>query len=106
MKLRMQPYPVDVYIYFSAEDYSKAHKRLTGKLPKTEGRSGQAILRNNEILIGIFNDSIITLVHEVNHAVIYTLEYIGHPITDETSEAFTYLVDYILNKTIKHVSLK
>lgn len=104
MKLQVVPYPVEVDFIFNESEYIRKYKKIKGTTPELSRTDGATCYINeSQIMIGIFNKSVITLVHEINHVVIYTLGYVGLPVTDESSEAFTYVVDYLLTRTIKEV---
>lgn len=54
---------------------------------------------HNAFIIGVFDGKISTLVHEISHAIISLFEYIEIPINDACSEAFTYLLGHLIEKS-------
>lgn len=104
MKIQVAPYPVDVEFIFDEAKYIRKYKKLKGVTPELSRTDGCTYyVHESYIIVGIFNKDVVTLVHEINHIAIYTLGYVGLPITDESSEAFTYVVDYLLREAIKEL---
>jgi hypothetical protein len=101
MKVKLNPYPVTVDIVFNRDDFIKRYKKVRGYSPDIEGCGGMtSYLSSDDLLIGVFNSKVGTLVHELNHALIHTMEYVGLSITPQTSEAYCYLMDSVLEQAL------
>lgn len=100
MKLNTSPYPVQLEVVYDWATFSKKHKAYRGTEPEKETtlKGKTCYIADNFVLMGIFDDSKITLVHELNHFCIYTFGFIGLPINDESSEAYCYYMDSLLNQ--------
>jgi hypothetical protein len=101
MQIKLNPYPVTVDVVFTKQDFTKRYKKVRGYSPDLDGCTGMmACLADDFLLVGVFNSSTTTLVHELNHALIHTMEYIGLSIVSQTSEAYCYLMDSVLKQTL------
>lgn len=100
MKLNTSPYPVQLEVVHDWSTFSKKHKAYRGTEPKEDATidGKTCYVADNHVLIGIFDDNRVTLVHELNHFCIYTFGFIGLPINDESSEAYCYYMDSLLKQ--------
>ena len=58
----------------------------------------------NLYLIGVFDNSISTLVHECAHAAFYCCSDVGVPIhTDQPNETYCYLLDRMFSAFLPHI---
>ena len=55
---------------------------------------------DNGILVGVFEDGIKTLVHELTHASIFVLKKISADPSDSHGELMAYLMEYLFDKAI------
>lgn len=110
IKLNTHPYPAKVWFTTDKTKFSKKRKELTGRTDDVTDSRGVCSSDDNHgnMVIGLFDVNSSTLVHELSHATINILEYVGIPITHQTSEAFCYLLGSLheqcnnyLNKTYK-----
>lgn len=53
---------------------------------------------SNGILVGVFEDGIKTLVHELTHASIFVLNKISANPTDSNGELMAYILEYLFRK--------
>ena len=101
MKINTSPYPVSLEIVYDLPTFIKKYKKLKGYEPDLDGCKGYTTYSGeygNKVLIGIFDSNYITLIHELNHFCIFTMEYIGMDITTRSSEAYCYYMDSILKQ--------
>lgn len=95
-KLNVHPYTANVWFTNSRQLHYKQCIKVIG--PREElvtdasGVCSYDDARLN-LVIGLFNDSPYTLIHEIGHAVIDIFEGVGMPVNGDTSEAFCYLLD-------------
>ena len=52
----------------------------------------------NGILVGVFEDGIKTLIHELTHASIFVLQRIGADPNDSNGELMAFLMEYLFDK--------
>lgn len=104
MKLNTSPYPVQLEVVSDWAIFSKKYKKAKGIEPEDGFKGLTALLPDGSVLIYVEDSNPITLVHELNHFCIYTFGYIGLPINDESSEAYCYYMDSLLNQVLKHES--
>lgn len=103
MKLNTSPYPVQLEVVFDRDTFIKKYKKLKGHEPDLDGCKGYTTCSGNKVLMGIFSDSLPTLIHEVNHFCLWVFDYIGMPINSSNSEAYCYYMDSILEQTLKDI---
>ncbi|WP_244638703.1 hypothetical protein [Pantoea agglomerans] len=54
--------------------------------------------------MGVFNDSLTTLVHECAHAAFYCCSDVGVTVkTDEANETYCYLLDRMFSHFLPHI---
>ena len=97
-----------VYIFDNKEKMRQAEEYLRKKpceLSTGEGRAMQ--LRNDDgsgivFLVGVFNGSTGTLVHELAHTAFFILSLVGVPLDmDANNEAYCYLLDSLFELSCK-----
>lgn len=100
MKINTSPYPVSLEIVNNWDAFRTKYKKYTGMEPDecSLGTTTYYGEYGNKVLIGIFDSNYITLIHELNHFCIFTMEYIGMDITTRSSEAYCYYMDSILKQ--------
>lgn len=102
MKLNTSPYPVQLEVVYDWVIFSKKYKKAKGIEPEYESKGVTALLPGGSVLTYVKDNDPITLVHELNHYCIYTFGFIGLPINDESSEAYCYYMDSLLNQVLKY----
>lgn len=101
MQIKLNPYPITIDVVFTKQDFTKRYKKVRGYSADLERCNGMtAYLADDVLLVGVFNSSTVTLVHELNHALIHTMEYVGLSIVSQTSEAYCYLMDSVLEQVL------
>lgn len=102
MKLNTSPYPVQLEVVSDWAIFSKKYRKAKGIEPEDGSKGITSLLHNGSVLIYVQDSNPITLVHELNHFCIYTFGFIGLPINDESSEAYCYYMDSLLNQVLKY----
>lgn len=100
MNIETGPYPVMLEVFRDVDSYTERYTELRGYGPSIGGTGHTAIISDSHVLVGVFNNSPGTWVHEVNHFCIHVFEYVGLPITHASSEAYCYYMDYILEQVL------
>lgn len=103
MKINTAPYPVHLGIVTDIAVFNKKYEKLKGYATDIEGCKGYTTFSGNRVLIGIFTESLHTLIHELNHFCLWVFDYIGMPVNSANSEAYCYYYDYIFNQAHKLV---
>lgn len=102
-----KPYHIPLYggtVYFCTdrEEFTQVYNHMTatkcedytegslGIVSTPRGHNGEAAY-----VVGVFDGSLNTYVHELGHLAIDVLERAGCPITNEASEAFCYLIGHL-----------
>lgn len=100
MNINTSPYPVSLEIVNNWDAFRTKYKKYKGKEPDecSLGTTTYYGEYGNKVLIGIFDSNYITLIYELNHFCIFTMEYIGMDITTRSSEAYCYYMDSILKQ--------
>lgn len=104
MRIDAAPYPVNLEIVTDIVVFNKKYEKLKGYAPDINGCKGYTSFSGNRVLIGVFTDSLHTLVHELNHFCLWVFDYIGMPVNSSNSEAYCYYYDYIFNQAYKLVA--
>ena len=101
-RIDIKPYNGILYYTTSREEFLKKRKDFKDELIyDIEDCDGMASDdKNNVHLVGVFDGSITTLVHELSHVTIKVLEHVGVPITSECSEAYCYLISNLMEELI------
>ena len=102
MKLNTSPYPVQLEVVSDWDTFYKKYRKAKGIEPEYESKGVTALLPDGSVLIYAQDSNPVTLVHELNHFCIYTFGFIGLPINDESSEAYCYYMDSLLNQVLKN----
>ncbi|HFL4765767.1 TPA: hypothetical protein ACG33R_001400 [Escherichia coli] len=101
VRINCHPYPARIWFTNSHRFHSI---KCDAELIETEGSEGcSGICSSSEPdrgrqVIGLFENDLATLVHEVEHAVINLCHYIGMPINTQTTEAVAYIFDSIFSQ--------
>lgn len=54
----------------------------------------------NGILVGVFEDGLNTLIHELTHASVFVLKRIGADPLDSNGELMAFLLEYLFSKSL------
>lgn len=92
-------YPSTIWFTNSERLYQKKRHELwgIGPIPVLSGICSCCNVGTVN-LIGVFDDSLETLMHEANHAAINIFDAIGLPIKPDACEAFTYYSTFIFRE--------
>lgn len=97
-----------VYIFDNKEKMRQAEEYLRKKPCELSPGTGRAMQLLNEdgsgivFLVGVFNGSTSTLVHELAHAAFFILGEAGVPVENYgTNEAYCYLLDSLFELSCK-----
>lgn len=109
-------YPFDVMVSIAESDdvlFDKLKTKgidITGiDFSHSSSQKGRTIIfRSNQTLIRIYKlgetpEFYGTLAHEIFHAVEFIAEKIGLKLTDDSDEAYAYLIGYITTEIYKHL---
>lgn len=98
-KIKQDIYPISFYYCNTKRDFMKQTKSdICNSSGKCYFEYDYENKIETRIIIAVFDNKIGTLIHELQHAVIYLSDYIGMNINMQTSEAFCYFIDNILYK--------
>ena len=87
------PYGVKICFTSDRREWARRHG---SKVEDYEDSLGLcAWVGDNKIAVGVFDDSLYTLVHEVTHAVLNVLESVGIDPISNKGECMAYLMDYL-----------
>jgi hypothetical protein len=106
MKFPIPVYGGYVHFFTDLKEYDKAHKKANsegveealGWTSEFRGKDGK-----HNVLIGVFDNSPQTLVHECIHASLIVFERVNIDPTAESGEPFCYFTDYLFGMLVKHL---
>lgn len=58
------------------------------------------------MVVGVFDGSTSTLIHELGHVAINVFYYVGMDVNLHTAEAFSYLLDSLYSQASSHLNNK
>lgn len=96
-----------VYIFDDKEKMRQAEEYMTKKPAKLSPGVGRTVQLGHEsgdicFLVGVFNGSTTTLVHELAHTTFFILSAAGVPLDENgTNEAYCYLLDSLFELSCK-----
>ncbi|MDF7631447.1 hypothetical protein PUG46_19535 [Erwiniaceae bacterium L1_55_4] len=100
----------NIYLCKSKEEWMQAEACIgvpAANLSTSVGRCRQFVndkTGENLYLIGVFDDSLATLVHECAHATFYCCSDVGVTVkTDEPNETYCYLLDRMFSHFLPHI---
>lgn len=105
-RINIDPFRQTLYLTFDKEEY--LYKRNQFKEPKfkepvgdLDRTAGIASDEDGVHVVGIFDNQLATLVHELGHVVIKVLESCNIEITGKNSEMFCYLQDNLFEQALE-----
>lgn len=102
-RINLIPYDIDLYFFLDFKEY----KNYCDKNDIETWENVKGITHNQQdgtVIVGVFDGSINTLVHELAHVAIYTFDYIGSKICEETEEPFAYFMGFLAEKLVKELN--
>lgn len=102
IKLNVHPYNYNLFFTCSKKRFYRERTRITGSQDKPDV-IGMFSYDSGNAVIGVFDNDKATLVHELAHAVIDIMVYVGMPINIDTTEAFAYLQDKLYQECVAHM---
>lgn len=103
--IRIQPYGALLYFTSSIDEFTKQYINISGNtnfsVPVNAAGMSSDFENGMIHIVGVFDSDICTIVHELSHVCIKILCTVGIPINKETSEAFTYLLSYLISVCVK-----
>lgn len=110
IKLNCHPYSCTVWL---TDDLAAFNARVLrdmgpGLSPTQEGTLGTTAqdCGGKHSVVGVFDGSRGTLVHELAHAAFNVMQYIGQPVDADHSEAFCYLQTSFYEQAVKWLDKK
>ena len=98
---RCMAHPYGEPVFFT--DSTKSFARMSGT-PENDRVLGRTTEhKDGGVIVGVFDGSRQTLVHELVHAVLFILSWKGMDPQDSSGEAMAYLLDYLYGEGCKLV---
>ena len=82
-------------------------KKYQDYIPDRElSDNGETLMNsdNNEIVVGIFNNDVLTVVHEATHAALFILKTHYMNPNDSDGESLSYLLTYLYEIIVKRMN--
>lgn len=98
MDIITTPYPVSLKVFSDIGEFKEAYKELNNKDVDILGCLGMFSRNDCDLIIGVFNNDVVTLVHELSHAVMYIFDTVGIPLSSDNSETYCYYMDSLLKQ--------
>ena len=102
-------YGVPVVVFFSRKRFEKYMDYIC-QPESTDGKDGRCVMvyspQTAVVAVGVFNDSITTLAHELIHAATFILERAGISISDSCAETLCYMHSYLMHNALLNDSIK
>ena len=105
MEISCQPYPVKLTLVHDRELFEKKASKLLGFTVQTDGCDGMCADKDGKYLVGIFDNKVGIVAHELSHVCISVFEYISMPISDSASEAYCYFFEHLLKQSIGYIEV-
>jgi len=103
-KFKTNVYEGTFYITNDKKEYSKLYKKVFNEHFEPES-AGIHAATSRTFVIGVFDNKISTLTHELSHAAITMHELMGMSINNETCESFCYFIDHIKARCLEGFGL-
>ena len=102
-KVNCHPYPCDIWYTNSERMFNAKRTEITGDKNHISNFLGCVSCSESrmQMVIGVFDGGLPTLVHEVSHAVINVFYPTGMSASVETTEAFAYLYESLFEQCHK-----
>lgn len=103
LELQINPYPATLFFTCDREEYNNKREEYTSVPIDTYEAGGICSDFDDIFLVGIFDNEISTIIHELNHVCIKVFTFIGMNVNLETQEAFCYLHQYLFEQCIRYL---
>lgn len=100
-RIDIDPFRQTLYITFDKEEYLYKRNQFKEPVGDLDGTAGIASDEDGVHVVGIFDNQLATLVHELGHVVIKVLESCNIEITGKNSEMFCYLQDNLFEQALE-----
>lgn len=99
-ELNVHPYPVRILFSCNVIEYNMERSERYSLEPVPDRANGCCTHSGDRFvnLVGVFDNSMATLAHELNHAVINLFYAVGMPVNVVTAEAYCYLYDSLFSQ--------
>lgn len=102
-------YRVTVELYLTHDGFRLAAEAADGDITDLAMSAYGGLCMNllepsGKLLVGLFDKNPGTLAHELYHACMYILDYVGVEVHVGNDEAGAYLMGYLYEKAAEHVS--
>lgn len=109
--VRVPLFPVDVHVCTSLRAFRKAMKGYGVEPIEVSHLAGvvvsEALEKHGCVLVGVFDGKVSTLVHELFHATVHVLDYVGVPTeTGKSNEPYAYVLEFLYTEFCKCPGLK
>lgn len=102
-KLNCHPYPTNIWFTQDKESFNRKSLKLTGNQSAENNHVGCCAWNpeTGEIVIGVFDDKLTTVVHELGHVMLMVFDYVVMNVNFHTEEAFCYLNESLFEQCAK-----
>jgi hypothetical protein len=99
----LAPYSMKLVLLLTREEAARAASKsdLGTYPPESAGTCWRA---GNTVYVAVHDGDLATLVHELGHAAVRVMSYIGHTVEPGTDEPFCYLLDSMYSRCAPHIS--
>lgn len=106
IKLNCHPYPTTVWFTLDYEAFIKKYHAISTNTDRPGPDFNGCCYSSDNYsmaIVGVFDGSLATVVHELAHATIAICTNVGIPITDNNSESFCYLLDSLFKQASSYI---
>ena len=103
IQINIAPFKGTLYITKCREEYLKKRNEFKEPVPDISDCIGIASDENNCHVVGIFDGTVSTLMHELAHVCFKVLEYCSIEVSANNSEVFCYLQEYLMIEVLKEL---
>lgn len=99
-KLNCHPYPTRIWFTQDKDEFNRKTLKLIGDTGAEDNYTGCCAWNSQtgEIVIGVFDSKLTTLVHELGHAMLMVFAYVCMPVNFDTEEAYCYLLESLFGQ--------
>jgi len=110
--IHVEVYDLHLWFFKDRKTMTKALEYIDCPTDNLETSLGRAWWGDNPkekraiFLVGVFDNSLDTLVHEIAHISSYMLQQVNIPLESASSEPLAYLQGYLFNKLKSKINIK